>query len=100
MSSCSRRCSQQCKACTPTAPWAGSFVVGTSSILALPTPIRCASPRDMQILNEDQVRARVSLAQAIDVVREAFIALAAGKALMPAPIEIDFPHTHADFHVK
>lgn len=54
----------------------------------------------MHIIEETQIRDWVSLPDAIPAVRDAFVALAAGRAIMPPPVEIDFPHAHADFHVK
>lgn len=54
----------------------------------------------MIVLDERKVRGLVTMAEAIAAVRGAFVALADGRVIMPDPVEIDFRHTHADFHVK
>jgi ornithine cyclodeaminase/alanine dehydrogenase-like protein (mu-crystallin family) len=54
----------------------------------------------MRLLTERDVRALVGPRQALGAVRDAFVALAEGRVALPAPLELDFPHQHADLHVK
>jgi ornithine cyclodeaminase/alanine dehydrogenase-like protein (mu-crystallin family) len=54
----------------------------------------------IKVLMEPEIRALITPAEALKAVREAFVALADGRVSMPSPIELDFPHQHADLHVK
>jgi ornithine cyclodeaminase/alanine dehydrogenase-like protein (mu-crystallin family) len=54
----------------------------------------------MRLLTAGDLRALITPQQALEAVRECFVALALGRATVPAPIEVDFPHQHADLHVK
>src|SRR5439155_16914432 len=54
----------------------------------------------MRVLTEAEIRLLVSPSEALSAVRGAFVALADGRAIMPPPIEMDFAHTHGDFHIK
>jgi ornithine cyclodeaminase len=52
------------------------------------------------ILSEDEIRELITPSLALSAVREAFTQHAVGAVTMPAPIEVDFDHQHADLHVK
>jgi ornithine cyclodeaminase/alanine dehydrogenase-like protein (mu-crystallin family) len=54
----------------------------------------------MRLLTETDIRALIDARSALEAVRGGFIALARGGVTMPAPVELDFPHQHADLHVK
>jgi ornithine cyclodeaminase len=54
----------------------------------------------MRLLTEDEIRALIGPREALGAVRDAFIALAEGRVTLPGPLELDFPHQHADLHVK
>jgi ornithine cyclodeaminase/alanine dehydrogenase-like protein (mu-crystallin family) len=54
----------------------------------------------MKLVTESDIRSLIDPREALDAVREALVALARGKVTMPAPLELDFPHQHADLHVK
>jgi ornithine cyclodeaminase len=55
---------------------------------------------EMRVLRESEVRTLIDAPAALDAVRAGFVALARGDVTTPAPIEVDFPHQHADLHVK
>jgi len=54
----------------------------------------------VRLLTQSEIRSLVPPREALHAVREAFVAFAQGRVTMPAPIELDFPHQHADLHVK
>jgi ornithine cyclodeaminase/alanine dehydrogenase-like protein (mu-crystallin family) len=54
----------------------------------------------MQIIGEDQIRAAVSLPDAIDAVRAGFAAMAAGRVRLGGTIHLDVPEAAGELHVK
>jgi ornithine cyclodeaminase/alanine dehydrogenase-like protein (mu-crystallin family) len=54
----------------------------------------------MRLLTESDIRRLIEPAEALAAVRAGFVALAGGEVTTPPPIELDFPHQHADLHVK
>lgn len=57
-------------------------------------------PSGVALLGEAEVRQLITMRDAIEAVRAGFAALGDGLAVVPQPIEVDFPHRHADLHVK
>ncbi|HJR20290.1 MAG TPA: ornithine cyclodeaminase family protein, partial [Dongiaceae bacterium] len=57
--------------------------------------------RDIFVLTERDLRACVQLDQAaVDVVEQAFRALASGKVIMPPILSMDIPDAHGEVDVK
>lgn len=54
----------------------------------------------VRVLDSDDVRRLVSMADAIAVVREAFAAAGRGGAVMPAPFGMHLPDAGGEVHVK
>jgi ornithine cyclodeaminase len=54
----------------------------------------------VRILNRADVRRLISAADALAVVREAFIAMDRGRAVMPRPFELHLPDRDGELHVK
>ena len=52
------------------------------------------------VLTEPEIRAVVGLDAARECVRDAFVALAEGRAILPPPIGFQFPATGGEMHVK
>ncbi len=52
------------------------------------------------VLDRGDVRRLVGMADAIAVVREAFVAADQGRAVMPAPLELRLPEVDGELHVK
>jgi ornithine cyclodeaminase len=55
---------------------------------------------EIRILSEGEVRRVCGPAQALTAVREAFAALARGKAVLPGVLHLDLPHARGEVHVK
>jgi len=54
----------------------------------------------IRLLTEDHCRELVDSRSALVAVRDAFIALAEGRATLPAPLELDLPDRRGEMHVK
>ncbi len=54
----------------------------------------------VRVLNRADVRRLISVADALAVVREAFIAADRGRAVMPRPFELHLPDRDGELHVK
>jgi ornithine cyclodeaminase len=54
----------------------------------------------VRVLNQGDVRRLISAADALTVVREAFIAMDRGRAVMPQPLELHLPDRDGELHVK
>lgn len=54
----------------------------------------------VRILNQSDVQRLISQADALTVVRDAFIAMDAGRAVMPRPLELYLPDRGGELHVK
>jgi ornithine cyclodeaminase len=55
---------------------------------------------DVLLLRESEVRALITPAIALRAVRDAFRALAEGRAVQPASFDLDVPRVSGEFHVK
>src|SRR5436309_2304392 len=55
---------------------------------------------DLQLLSEKEIRDLVGPAEALPAVRDAFVRLARGEAILPGVIHLDIPNSGAEAHVK
>src|SRR5437870_12807724 len=55
---------------------------------------------DLLLLSEEEIRDLVGPAEALPAVRDAFVRLARGEAILPGVIHLDIPNSGAEAHVK
>src|SRR2546426_217853 len=55
---------------------------------------------DVLLLSEPEIRELIGPAEALPVVRDAFVRLARGEAILPGVIHLDVPNSGAEVHVK
>ena len=55
---------------------------------------------DLLLLSEKEIRDLVGPAEALPAVRDAFVRLARGEAILPGVIHLDIPNSGAEAHVK
>src|SRR5436309_10858984 len=55
---------------------------------------------DVLLLSEPEIRELIGPAEALPAVREAFVRLARGEAILPGVIHLDVPNSGAEVHVK
>src|SRR3989454_8312088 len=77
---------------------------------ARPRAHRCPDPgdpdrerevvMDVLLLSEREIRELIGPAEALPVVRDAFVRLARGEAILPGVIHLDVPNSGAEVHVK
>jgi ectoine utilization protein EutC len=58
------------------------------------------APSTIPVIDEATLRARVTPAVAVDVIRKAFRADGEGRTRVPAVINLDVPAVHGEFHIK
>lgn len=59
-----------------------------------------SADRSPVVLDEDEVRAAISPAEALEAVRRAFVALHRGEATLPSIMDVEFPRLQGEAHVK
>ncbi len=55
---------------------------------------------ELRLLNETEIRGLLGPAEAYEAVRDAFIRLAKGEAILPGVIHLDIPGTRTEAHIK